>query len=170
MSRLVDEALDAIGDGDPDRAADGILLAASFFEHSLGQTQGLCREEVLAEPASPADLARLRRHLVDLVRQGAPSAAAGAAVFALGKLYDPGLIGFFIEVLRRYLDTDAGVLYQAMIALDNLGVNVFAGRHSMSVLAEDENRALATEYLRRSEAGGDGPAEPHGAPDRAGDK
>ena len=56
MSRLVDEALDAIGDGDPVRAADGILLAASFFEHSLGQTQGLCREEVLAEPASPADL------------------------------------------------------------------------------------------------------------------
>jgi hypothetical protein len=170
MSGLMDEALDAIGDGDPDRAADGILLAASFFEHSLGQTQGLCRDEVRAEPASPADLARLRGRLIDLVRQGAPSPAAGAAVFALGKLCDPGLIRFFVEVLRRYLHTDAGVLYQAMIALDNLGVNVFAGRHSMSVLAEDENRALATEFLRRSETGGGGPAEPDGAPDRGGIK
>jgi hypothetical protein len=151
MPQLVNESFDAIGGDNPELVADGILLAASFFECSHGQTQGLFREEVLAEPASPADLARLRGRLVDLVRQEAPSPVAGAAVFALGKLYDPGLIGFFVEVLRRYLHTDAGVLYQAMIALDNLGVNVFAGRHSMSVLADDENRALATEFLRQSE-------------------
>jgi hypothetical protein len=38
-----------------------------------------------------------------------------------------------------------------MIALDNLGVAVFAGGRSMSVLAEDENRALAAEFLRQGE-------------------
>jgi hypothetical protein len=72
----------------------------------------------------------------------------GAAVFALGKRYDPDLTGFFVEVLRNYLTGDAGVLYQAMIALDNLGAPVFGGRTSMSVLAEAENRALAAEFLR----------------------
>jgi hypothetical protein len=154
MSRLVDEALNAIGDADPEVAGDGIRLAVSYFEHSHGRTQGLDREEVLAEPASPADLTRLRERLVDLVRAGAPAPVAAAAVFALGKLYDPDLTGFFVGVLRHYLHADAGVLYQAMIALDNLGVGVFAGRQSMSVLAEDENRALAAEYLRQSDAGG----------------
>jgi hypothetical protein len=151
MPRLVDEALDAIGDDDPEVVANGIRLAASFFERSHGQTQGLDREEVLAEPASPADVARLRGRLVDLVRAGAPAPVAGAAVFALGKAYDPSLTPFFIDILRSYLHADAGVLYQAMIALDNLGVGVFAGRCSMSVLAEDENRALAAEFLRQCE-------------------
>jgi HEAT repeat protein len=151
MPRLVEEALDAIGDDEPELVADGIRLAASFFEHSHGQTQGLDREEVLAEPASPADLAQLRGRLVDLVWAGAPARLTGAAVFALGKTYDPSLTAFFVEVLRTYLHADAGVLYQAMIALDNLGVGVFAGRCSMSVLAEEENRALAAEFLRRCE-------------------
>src|SRR6266404_1989486 len=149
MPRLVDEAFDAIGDDNPKVAADGIRLAASFFEHSHGQTQGLDREEVLAEPASPADLARLCGRLVDLVQVGelTPLALRTSAVFALGKLYDPGLTGFFVEVLRHYLLADAGVLYQAMIALDNLGVGVFAGRDSMSLFEEDENRALAAAFL-----------------------
>jgi hypothetical protein len=69
-------------------------------------------------------------------------------VFALGKLYDPGLTGFFVEVLRTYLSGDADVLYQTMIALDNLDVPVFGGRTSMSILAQDENRALAAAFLR----------------------
>ena len=148
MTRLVDRALDAIRGGDPAAAADGIRLAASFFEHARGQTHGLDRPEVLAEPAGPADLARLRNALVAVVRSGAPAPVAGAAVFALGKAHEPGLRDFFVEVLRAYLDGDAGVLYQAMIALDNLGVPVFAGRRSMSVLAEGENRALAAAFLR----------------------
>ena len=148
---MVDEALEAVGNADPEVVAQGIRLAASFFEHSHGQTQGLDREEVLAEPASPPDLARLRERLVDLVRAVAPAPLTGAAVFALGKAYDPSLTPFFIEVLRNHLHADAGVLYQAMIALDNLGVAVFAGRDSMSVLAEDENRALAADFLRQCE-------------------
>jgi len=158
MPRLMDEALDAIGDTDPEVAAVGIRMAASFFEQAHGQTEGLDREEVLAEPAGPEDVARLRSRLVELVRTGVPAPVAGAAVFALGKLYDPGLTGFFVEVLRRYLHADAGVLYQAMIALDNLGVGVFADRRSMSVLAEDENRVLATEFLRQSDTRSGGSA------------
>jgi HEAT repeat protein len=149
MPRLVDEALAAIVNGDPEVSAEGIRLAISFFEHSLGQTAGLDREDVVAEPASPADIAKLRASLVDLVRAGAPDPVAGAAVFALGKLHDPGLTEFLVEVLRTYLKSNAGVLYQAMIALDNLGVDVFGGRQSMSVLAVDENRALAHDFLRR---------------------
>jgi hypothetical protein len=162
MPRLVDEALDGIADENPEVVANGILLAMSFFECSHGQNQGLAREEVLAEPASAADLERLRGRLVDLVRAGAPVPVTGAAVFALGKACDSSLTAFFIEVLRRYLHEDASVLYQAMIALDNLSVGIFAGRQSMSVFAEDENRALATEFLRRCEGSQAEPDRPAG--------
>jgi hypothetical protein len=153
VARLVDEALEAIGSGDPDVAAEGVRLSASFFEHSLGRVDGLDRDEVLAEPATPAEVRQLRDRLADLVRAGAPAPVAGAAVFALGKLHDAELRPFFVGVLRRYLAGDAGVLYQAMIALDNLEVPVFAGARSASVRLEGENRALAAEFLRRSEAG-----------------
>jgi len=74
-------------------------------------------------------------------------------VFALGKLNDPNLVSFFVEVLRRYLYSDATVLYQALIALDNVGVDVFAGcgsRSVRSVLAVEGNQKLAAEYLRHS--------------------
>src|SRR5262245_26699847 len=105
--RFVKTTLQALGSSDPDEVGEGIRLAAPFFEHSLGQTQGLEWEEVLAEPATPDELGRLRDRLVALVREGAPAPVAGAAVFALGKLHDPGLTAFFIEVLREYLHGDA---------------------------------------------------------------
>jgi hypothetical protein len=89
-----------------------------------------------------------------LVRKGPPADVTGLAVFALGKLFDPGLTEFFVQVLRDHLHGDAGVLYQAMIALDNLGANVFAGRQSMSIRAEDENRALAADFVRRADLRG----------------
>jgi hypothetical protein len=155
ISQLVTEVLTALAAGDPDRAADGIRLAVSFFEHARGRTEHLDRPEVTAHPADPADLSRLRKGLVDFVRAGAPSPIAGAAVFALGKLYDPTLTEFFVAVLRDHLHADAHVLYQAMIALHNLDVEVFAGRRSMSVRAEAENRALAAEFLGWYGTGGD---------------
>jgi len=149
MADLVQMALDSPGRDDP---TEGISLAASFFERSLGNTLGLDRPEVLARPATAPEVERLRDRLVDLVRSGSPAPVAGAAVFALGKLHDPGLGPFFVEVLRDQLHRDAGVLYQAMIALDNLGADVFAGRGSMSVAEPEANRALAAAFLHRSMA------------------
>ena len=113
MADLVQMALDSPGRDDP---TEGISLAASFFERSLGNTLGLDRPEVLARPATAPEVERLRDRLVELVRSGAPAPVAGAAVFALGKLHDPGLGPFFVEVLRDQLHRDGGVLYQAMIA------------------------------------------------------
>src|SRR2546426_1018451 len=80
MPRLVDQALDAIRDGDAEVTGDGIRLAASFFEQAHGQTRGLDREEVLAEPASPADLTRLRDALVTLVQSGVSAPVADGRV------------------------------------------------------------------------------------------
>ena len=143
MPTLAEKALASL---DGDCPEEGVSLAASFFDLSAGRRTGLDRGEVLREPATPAELARLRGRLVELVRSGTP--AACAAVFALGKLHDADLAPFFVQVIRRNLDGDPSVLYQAMIALDNLGEPVFAGRDSKSVIAVAENQELAAEYLR----------------------
>jgi hypothetical protein len=154
MARLIDQTCDAIQAGDPEAVIDGLQLALSFIEHARGQIAGLDYPEVVTEPASAADLESLRHLLTELVRTRPSPAIAGLAVFALGKLYDPGLTEFFVQVIRDHLHGDAGVLYQAMIALDNLGANVFAGRQSMSIRAEDENGALAADFVRRADLRG----------------
>jgi hypothetical protein len=154
MARLIDQARKAIRADDPEAVVGGIRLAMSFIEHARGQTDGLDWPEVVADPATPADLDRLRDLLTELVRARPSPAVAGLAVFALGKLYDPDLTEFFVQVLRDYLHGDAEVLYQALIALDNLGANVFAGRQSMSIRDEHENRAMAADFVRRADLHG----------------
>lgn len=150
MPRLLDEVLNAIRSDDPELETEGILLATSFFELSRGQTNGLYRADVLAEPASAEELGLLRESLKEFVLRSTSTPHVGTAVFALGKLNDANLVSFFVDVLRRYLHRDATVLYQAMIALDNAGVDVFAGCSSMSVQAVEENRKLASKFLSRT--------------------
>jgi hypothetical protein len=154
MGRLAGMALDALGSGDAEDVEEGIGLARSFLELSLGRMTGLYREEVLDEPASPEELAEMRRRLIGLARGRVPVRVAQAALHALGRLFDPELTGVFVEVLRDHRDADAGALYQAMIALDNLGLDVFAGREVRSIREEAENRRLAAEFLARIETAG----------------
>jgi hypothetical protein len=154
MTRLIHQACEAIRGDDAQTVEAGVRLALSFIEQARGRADGLDRPDVIAEPAAPEDLERLRDRLTELVRGGPPDDVASLAVFALGKLYDAGLTEFFVQVLRDYGHGDAGVLYQAMIALDNLGANVFGGRQSMSIRDEDENRALAADFVRRADQRG----------------
>ncbi len=155
MTRLVATTLERLAAADP---GEGIELAQSFFELANGNRLGLWHPEVRDQPATAAELEQMSERLVALARSGPPS-IVGSAVFALGKRSEPDLIPCFIEVMRAHLDRDAGVLYQAMIALDNLDVQVFPGRDSMSLHDEDENRAAAAAFLAGQRGGAD-PAGP----------
>src|SRR4051812_20655928 len=156
MPRLIEVALHALRSAEPKEFENGVSLAINFIELSLGQAHGLDRPEVLAEPATRDDVATLRAQLRDRVGPGSPPLFEGMAVVALGKLYDSTLEPLFIDVLRRHVATggEGNVLYQAMIALDNLGVRVFAGRPAVGVLDEDENRQSAAAFLRQLESHG----------------
>ena len=153
MPRLMDEALRALQHPDPQVVGDGLLLAASFFEHAHGQTQGLIRMDVVTEPATPANLARLKQSLMTLIDSHRSTDLTGSAIWALGKSYQKELTPYFVNLLREYLDQDSGVLYQTMIALDNLEENVFDGRNSVSIKDEYENQMLAAAYIKRVDAG-----------------
>jgi hypothetical protein len=128
------------------------LLAALESSDEAEVLDGVLGAVLLIEAAGPEGrLIPAEREVVKalerLARAGDPPAPAAGAVFALGKRYDPGLEGLFLDLLREHVDGDANVLYQAMIALANLDVPVFAGRDSMSVFDTEINRTLARKYL-----------------------
>lgn len=139
-----EEALKSLNSDDSNLIQEGLALTVRVFERTIS---GDLNSEV-TEPATTDELAALRGRLITITRSGAPAAVLAGSVFALGKLYDPGLRSFFVDRVRADLHGDANVLYQAMIALNNLEVDVFAGRDSMSCLDVEENRGLAAAFLQ----------------------
>lgn len=50
-----------------------------------------------------------------------------SAIFALGKKYDLNLKQYFIEIMSNSLTINMAVCYQAAIAVENLGEQIFKG-------------------------------------------
>jgi len=128
-----------------DELNKAILDSAFVFEKHRGVPPAGWSEEVVATPVTDADVQRLKAALVEFIDRG------GHGSWSLGKAYDPSLIPVFCRVLRRELDGggDGHELYQAMIAVDNLGEDVFGDRSLMTHLDDDDYRALARAYLSR---------------------
>jgi len=71
-----------------------------------------------------------------------------AAYFALGKRCDPADVPFLRDRLKVELNRDPQVLFQVMIALENMGEDVFSPeRDSYSILDAELNRSDAIRYL-----------------------
>lgn len=73
-----------------------------------------------------------------------------SAVWVLGKSMEPGHQARYEELLRTNVDDgDPNVLFQAMIALNNLGID-FENEGSFSVADVERNREVVRAYLDRS--------------------
>jgi hypothetical protein len=121
---------------------DALLDAAFLFEKARGMAPSGWSDEVVAASPDPEEMRLLQRSVVDFVER------TGVGSWTLGKCRDASLKPVLLAVLRRQLRGDAGELFQAMIALDNIGEPVFGSSSSYSILDEAENRKLAEEYLR----------------------
>jgi hypothetical protein len=148
MTSLVENIVRTLtGQADVAAVDDALLNAAFLFEKSRGLPPCGWPDEVVAANITRDEVARLQRAVVAYVERN------GFGSWALGKCFDPALRPVLVTVLRRQLDGDTGELFQAMIALDNLGEPVFAGVGSRSILDESRNRELAREYLSRYGSG-----------------
>lgn len=144
MPSLVDRIIESLLTRPAEVSQNGTLCtAASYFEKARGLPSAfwLDEPEVVAEEVRPEDVRRLKEAMIAFAEEH------GNGSWVLSKCEDPALKPFFQRILRRHLDGDAAELYQAMIALENLGEPVFAGRCVKSILDEPLNRALAREYL-----------------------
>lgn len=137
--------------------ADAILQAAYLFEKvriapepedalRLSANHGWS-PEVAAEPVDLVAQDSLIASLKRLAATRPDDAEVGAVYWALGKVMDPALREFFVDGLEEHLHRDPGVLFQVLIALDNLGEPVFKRRQSLSFNDVAENRADGEAYL-----------------------
>lgn len=80
------------------------------------------------------------------------SSRKGSIVFLLGKLYRKDLKKFFIKVMYDSLKGDPEVLWQAMVALDNLNESILSPvQGAGSILNVSVNQKLAKKYLEEQE-------------------
>jgi hypothetical protein len=150
VSPLLQRAFAGLRGNDPEEFAEAVGLAVSFFEAGRVPAAALGHPEAADMPATAEELQALQHELVRLVREDPRRPGAGAVIFALGKRDDRGLVGVLADGLRAHLDGDAEALYQALIALENLGEEVPWVTDVQSIRAAAENRRTAEEYLRRA--------------------
>ncbi len=142
MTDIIARIVTALEDRSDSAAVQEALLDAAFlFEKARGLPLSGWPDEVIRANPDAGEMSPLRSAVVAYAER------TGAGSWALGKCDDPSLKPVLVSLLRRHLDGDAGELYQAMIALDNLGEPVFSGAIACSVREEELNRARAKKYL-----------------------
>ena len=118
--------------------------AARGVRHSDFETEFIADAELTTMP--PDDLAQILWHW--LATEGADSPLRGPAYWALGKRRDPRDVAPLIAALRRELPRDPDVVYQILIALENLGEPAFPpDQRERSSRDHELNRATAQRYL-----------------------
>jgi hypothetical protein len=114
------------------------------------------------------DAERLKQALVGFVRQHPHHPQLGSAVHALYYLAAPETKDLLVEVLRDCLGRDAGALYQTILALEELGENLYGTPTDSSVVETEHHEHVARAYLSsRSQASSAAAPPPHpigGAP------
>jgi len=130
------------------KAAD--LLARA---RSAGYRSGFA--EIDDEAVSPEERDELRQALLDALTRNADPGFVSPIIWALGKACDESLKQLYVDYLARYLESlkaSNGVVYQALIALDNIGEPVRErnpdGTSSQSVIDVDKNIRQAPRYLK----------------------
>jgi hypothetical protein len=158
MTNLVSKIISTLEASDPLNTQEALLQTAFIFEKFRGVGANLTPEkqieslgwtsEVANESFSEMDVTTLKAALVRYIEQIPEDESASSALWALGKLMDVSTKDIFISALMKYLNGDAGSLYQAMIGLDNIGEGAFFGKTKTSILnTEEKNRHLAKMYL-----------------------
>jgi hypothetical protein len=93
------------------------------------------------------DVERLKQALVAFVRCHPHHPQLCSAIFGLYYLAAPDTKRLFIEVLRDCLGRDSDALYQTLVALQDLGEDVFGPVASTSAHDVEQNERIAREYL-----------------------
>ncbi|HYH98290.1 M20 family metallopeptidase [Hyalangium sp.] len=153
---LYEQLSDALENDPPESAQEVLLNAAFLFEKAVLSSatqdpQDFARSmgwppEVIDQETSEAGVHLLRDALTRFIHRWMEHPSAGLAVWALGKLHYPGLKPLFDEVLEHHLERDPNLLYQALIALQNLGIRLPGEEQGMSVYEVERNRVMARSY------------------------
>ncbi len=124
-------------------------IAALRLEQHYSETDN---EDLLAslghQTTNALPINSLESRVYEFVTGEAPLAnhLKSSAVFALGKTYKNEYLGLYRKVIEEYIDQDILIVYQAGIAIENLGFSIFqsAGPYDSPELVTKR----ASEYLQ----------------------
>lgn len=170
MDKFVEKLISDLHSNNPAAVQESLLQTSFIFEKRRGvganleiesQITSLCwSREVATTRFSDADIAALKTSVIDYIERCPANENAASALSALSALWDASTKPIFVKALRIYVDSNPDTLYQAMIGLDDIGEDVFAGRRRKSITMKEENTRLAREYLeRQDETENDDPQE-----------
>lgn len=161
MTEFVKTLISDLRAGDASIVDEALLQMSFIFEkhRGVGKNWEIERQitdlywstEVATTHFSDADIAALKSAVIAYIELEPTAERVWGALSALSALMDATTKSTFVEALRKFAGTDSTALYQAMIGLDNIGEDVFAGRQSKSFTMVEENTRLAKEYLKRQD-------------------
>ena len=125
----------------------GDVLTRWLTERSGGRMEGYGPEVMDIELDEEA-VDALHAALLSLVEPDLTHPQAGMIVWLIGKLARPGDLPLFERALESGLAGRDDLLYQALIALDNLD-ELAADASSFAAFEVEKNRDLARAYLKR---------------------
>jgi len=143
--------LNAFEQRDAEAISNAILPATAFFERSRGMQSGTAYDETLIEECSPDDLLRISTAMIDFVRTSPHHPKVGSVVWSLGKLCDPDLKPLFRHFLHANRAGEVHVIWQAVIALQNLGDGLLRGVTTWFDLDEHTFHKRVAEYINRTD-------------------
>jgi len=133
---------------------DSLLLAHEIIAivrmTNFEPIESALREESFCE----GDVQVLRDALIDYARRFPDHPTRGSAYWGLAALFDQGERDFFrrlLELESTKEEIDEGVLWQVMIALDNIGEDILEQCLSGSADQSGDRWAAARHYLARAQ-------------------
>ncbi len=93
------------------------------------------------------DVERLKQAFVKFIRDNPHHPQLGRALHGFQYLASPDTKGLLVEVLRDCLGRDSSPLYQAILALEALGENLYGPRLSTGYDEVERNEKVARAYL-----------------------
>lgn len=147
--RHFNDLISKLGEDAREPSSGAIVEAAMMFENyrlADAPQSSIDGSTTTQADVNAGDVVPLRRALERIAVEGREPGTIASAVWALGKLEGDGaLIDFCATILERYLEKDGAILHQALIALENFGVDLGRTRASIDDIAG--NRSTARAYL-----------------------
>ncbi|WP_162932628.1 hypothetical protein [Solimonas sp. K1W22B-7] len=125
---------------------DGILLAANLFDRMQGRVDDSMDETVRSYILSDMEALQIKNALLELLKGKLDLKMKGSAVWALSKLRDKNLVPIFRECLRSGMRVSNDLVYQSLVALNDVG-EIRSSGNFFSIFDEEENLHMATVYL-----------------------
>jgi hypothetical protein len=133
---------------------DSLLLAHEIIAMVRMANFDPIEPALRGETFDESDVRILRDALVDYARRFPDHASRGSAYWGLAALYDPNerkLFRRLLELESTKEEIDEGVLWQLMIALDNIDEDILTPIQSDSVDQAGDRWAASRLYLARTQ-------------------